>query len=204
MDFLKAGQKLRLVPDEISQLSEGVITEVNKDAFIVETLNLSSDKLTPESNLEVICPSDNCLVRFESRILKIEHPNKIWLSLPQKIRYIQRREYTRIDIALPVRVFLNENSEEFFEALSRNISGGGIQFSSNLSLEIKSGISISFVLPGKQEIKAKLEVLRSGEIPNSQEWLISGQFSEISNFDRTTLVQLCFKRKLELNCKDLN
>ncbi len=203
MDFLKAGQKLRLVPDEIKQLSEGLITEVKEDGFVVEILEFSCEKYLPDKRIEIICPAENCLIRFESKILPFDNPNKIKLSLPQNIRYIQRREYTRINLAVPVKVFLNEKPDGI-EAVSRNISGGGIQFSSEQDFEIKSNLKISFALPGKQQINATLEVLRSEKCEDSQKWLISGQFSEISNFDRTSIVQLCFKRKLELNCKDLN
>ncbi len=203
MEFLKAGQKLKLVPADIKELSEGLITEVNNDKFIVKTLDSESKQFAFGTYLEVICPSENCLIRFESKILPLEYPDKVALSMPENIRYIQRREYTRINLALPVKVFWSDKPDGI-EALSRNISGGGIQFVSERDFELKSVLSIVFALPGKQEINAKLEVLRSEKSENSQKWLISGQFSEISNFDRTSVVQLCFKRKLELNCKDLN
>jgi len=204
MDFLKAGQKLKLVPAEIRELSEGLITQVSNDGFIVATSNLNSEQLALGADLEVICPSENCLIRFESKVLDTINPDKILLSTPVNIRYVQRREYTRINMAIPVKVVLQERPDDFMEVLMCNISGGGIQFESERNFDIKSHISVSFTLSGKHEINAKLEVLRAQNEDNSGKWVISGQFSKISNFDRTTIVQLCFKRKLELNCKDLN
>jgi c-di-GMP-binding flagellar brake protein YcgR len=199
MDFLKNSQKLRVIPDEIKGISNGIIQEVCPEYFMV-CLD-DANNLSIQDNIEIIISADNCLIRFDTKVIKIEGKT-VYFSIPKEFRYIQRREYTRVDINIPIK--LREFNElEYINSFSENISGGGMQIISTKYFDIGNLLEAKFNVFEAKDINTVLKVLRiDSQSENKEECHLSGEFEDISNADRTAIIQLCFKRHLELKCKE--
>jgi len=193
MNPIKENQKIKIIPDKIEKFSMGVITSACKDFFVAEVNNTS--QVTAGLDSEILISSEDYMVMFTSKVSKIER-NNVFFSIPAKFNIVQKREYPRIDTNLPVLLQeVVENKET--EATIINIGGGGMQISSPVKFNSNCLLNARFSLPNKKEINTLFEVLRC-DIENNK-FLISGKFKTISNFDKTAIVQFCFKRKLEVS-----
>lgn len=190
MNPIKENQKIKIIPDKIEKFSMGVITSACKDFFVAEVNNVSL--VVAGLNSEILISAEDYMVMFTSKVSKIER-NNVFFDVPSKFNIVQKREYPRIDTNLPVLLKkVDENNET--EATIVNIGGGGMQISSPVKFDSNRLLNACFSLPNKKEINVLFEVLRC-DVNNK--FLISGKFKTISNFDKTAIVQFCFKRKLE-------
>lgn len=200
MNPIKENQKIKIIPDNVEKFSVGTIVSASQDCFIAEINNPSMVMAGLEP--EILISSDDYMVMFTSKVNKIER-NKVFFSVPPKFNYIQKREYPRINIQLPVLLQITDNPEEKIKAEIINIGGGGMQIMYCGEYEglFKPNILINaeFNLTNNKHINVVFEVLRINEENNKI--FLSGKFKTISNFDKTTIIQFCFKRQLEAKCK---
>lgn len=202
MDFIKNNQKLKIIPDEVKGINSGVVKEVNPLYFTVHLDNPNTDLPSIGENIEVIIPLDNCLVRFDTKIAEV-NANIVKFSAPEKCRYVQRREYTRVNVNIPVNLKENSDSESI-NSITQNLSGGGMQILSSKNFDTGNLLEANFSILNRSNITTLLEILRTNDYDNnSKEYSLSGEFKQISNIDRTAIIQLCFKRQLETKCKEV-
>lgn len=200
MDFLKKDQKIKVIPENIEEISGGTIIEVASDYFSV-SLNNPHNDLEIDSNIEFIITDKDFLIRFEAKIIQIKD-NVVCFSLPQEFKYMQRREYTRVDINIPVNLTEINNPDTSADTLTTNLSGGGLQVISRENFDIGTLLKAKFNILNKKDVRVVMEILRMDKnLQNNEEYLLSGEFADISNTNRTAIIQLCFKRQLELRCK---
>ena len=200
MDFLKNNQELKVIPTEIKGISSGVVKEITPPGFIVQLNNVDKDLLKIGDSVEVIVPINNCLIRFESKINSVE-TNFVTFSLPNKFRRVQRREYTRVNVNIPVK--LRElNASTGVDSIMQDLSGGGMRLISDKGFGINSLLEADFKILARKDIKTMLKILRINKF-NDKEYTLAGEFKEISNVDKTAIIQLCFKRQLEIKSKEV-
>lgn len=199
MDFLNKDQKLKIIPGNIKGVSNGVVKNYSSDHFEVQ-LDNPSECLNINESIEIIIPVDNTLIKFETKITRIDG-DTVYFSLPEKTKFIQRREYIRIDVEIPVEL-KDVTSDKNINSVAKNLSGGGMQVVSSDSFDIGSLLEAQFTIFDKKNIKAVMEILRTGK--DNENYSIAGQFKNISSSDRAAIIQLCFKRQLESRCKDLD
>ena len=220
MNPIKENQKIKIIPGNIENFSMGLITSVQQDYFVAEINNPAM--LAPGLDLEILISAEDYMILFISKINKIEN-NNIFFAYPPKFKYIQKREYPRIKTNIPVLLKkADENNEE--KAVIINIGGGGMKFISPVDwLSAKTSISCSqslpsvldkqsanincvlnarFTLPNKKEINTLFDVLRVEK--ENKKFTFSGKFKTISNFDKTIIIQFCFKREIESKYKKQN
>lgn len=199
MDFLKNNQELKVIPSEIKGISNGIVKEITPSAFTVQLNNIDKDLLKIGDSVEIIVPVNNCLVRFEAKINSID-TNFVAFSLPNKFRRIQRREYTRVSVNIPVK--LRElNTSTGVDSVANDLSGGGMRLISDRDFDINNLLEANFRILARKDIKTVLRILRINK-SNDKEYTLAGEFKEISNIDKTAIIQLCFKRQLEIKSKE--
>lgn len=202
MDFLKINQKLKIIPDEIKGISSGIIKEIYQDFFTVQ-LDKNNNSLAVGQNIEIIISGENCLTRFETKIFEIKGDIANFL-IPEKFKNIQRREYTRININIPVNLKKPAAANESINTSTEDLSGGGMKVMSESSFDIDTLLEAKLSINTKKNIKTLIKILRVDTCEqNLKKYHLSGKFKEISNADRITIIQLCFKRQLELKCKGI-
>ncbi|MGD9581769.1 MAG: flagellar brake protein, partial [Vampirovibrionia bacterium] len=181
----------------------------------------------------VLVIDTKCVYSFNTSVIgKQNSPASLWLSLPETYRRVQRREYIRVNMKLPVVVnfkaeteidddCINANvaSEQiikdgYFNTTCIDISGGGLKLFGPIKFVEDTLIKLNLRLPMK-EIATTAKVIRS-EINtkiNQKEftakeyakfnYITALCFSDIEDTDRSTIIQLCFKRQLELRQRNI-
>ena len=220
VNHIKKNQKIKIIPANIENFSMGIIISACKDFFVAEVKN--SSLLMTGSEPEILISTEDYMVMFTSKINKIEH-NNVFFAVPSKFTIVQKREYPRINTQMPVFFKETVNGQET-EAETINIGGGGMQFASSVKYNLNCILNARFTLPNKKEINTLFEILReeadceqrlkgglcppetpfraSNQAADCKQRLegkffLSGKFQTISNFDKTTIIQFCFKRQLE-------
>lgn len=201
MDFLKDNQKLRIVPDEIKEISEGIIREIHPEYFVVQLESTKGEPLKLEGIIEIIIPTEKCLIRFETKVIELSN-NIVRFSTPDKVRHVQRREYSRVNIKLPVELRRLDDSYDIIYSVSQNLGAGGMHILTDETFDFGTLLQAKFTIFSKKEISAIFEVLRTSEDKQESFYHIAGQFKKISNSDRTAIIHLCFKKQLESNYKE--
>jgi len=195
MNLIKENQKIKIIPDRIDKIAVGFIISACRESFVAEINNPSS--LIPGSSPEILISGEDYMVMFTSKVNKTVR-NNVWFSIPSKFTFIQKREYPRINVNLPVSLKQSNETPET-QAVTANIGGGGMQIVSSADFELNSVLNAKFNLSNKKEINTSLEILRRKE--EDEKFFLSGKFNKISNFDKTSIIQFCFKHQLELKCK---
>jgi c-di-GMP-binding flagellar brake protein YcgR len=178
--------------------------------------------------LEVLVLDTKCVYSFNASVIGSQKkPASLWLSLPETYRRIQRREYVRVNMKLPVVVTLNGGSEihedcleknvlagkaiqdGYFSTTSIDVSGGGIKLFGPVQFLPEATTSLMLRLPMKEVIshakviRSELNTKISDKDFDASEfakfnYITAFCFDEIPDTDRATIIQLCFKRQLEL------
>lgn len=196
---LRNNTEVKIIPEDIKSITKGVIKEIQSNSFTVNFIGSMS--FNTGDFLEIIISDNGNIFKFDCKVIKNEL-NLLTLSLPENVHQPQRREYPRVDISIPVVLNDTKNPDKLAHSITKNISGGGTQVISNVSFEKGSMLKASFKIIGKDtNIETLLEVLRIERDNNKKNYFLSGQFKNLSNSDKTTLIQVCFKRQLELKSK---
>lgn len=233
MEFLKHNQKLQIVLEENQNISKSCLSSImdydNSSMLIAEPQHKSKPVAIPVGTvIEVLVIDDKCVYSFNTSVIgKQKSPAALWLSLPETYRRVQRREYVRVNIKLPLVVnikgdtqieedslhtnILAENviQKGFFNSSSIDISGGGTKIFSPVKFEPDSIVNVHLRLPMK-EVITTAKVIRSDLNTKISEeeftpeeyakfnYISALCYTDIEDADRSTIIQLCFKRQLEL------
>ncbi|MDD3013020.1 MAG: PilZ domain-containing protein [Candidatus Gastranaerophilales bacterium] len=201
IDFLKKNRNLKIIPGNINKISNGTIID-SKDASFVVLLD-KAVSLEQNEVIEVIIPDQSNLIKFESTVIQKEE-KILYLTIPKNVRYVQRREFPRVNISIPVTLNEISNPDDTLNSITKNLSGGGMQVIADKTFFVGSLLKAKFIIFDKSSIESVLEVLRVDKKDHScKEYYLSGRFKDLSNTQRTALIQMCFKRQLELKYKGI-
>lgn len=198
MNFLETGLGLKIVPESIKNIKSGTILNIEGNLFTVE-LNGTVDGLLLYSEVEVLVNINSGVLKFNTTIQKIEN-NILSLIIPEKYSTVQRREYPRIKINIPVTIEQKEGIIK--ETNTDDISGGGMKIFSDKEIERGIEFVAKLKITNGKNIKTIFKVLRTTkENQDNKDFILSGKFADISHSDRTTIIQLCFRKQLEQKFK---
>jgi c-di-GMP-binding flagellar brake protein YcgR len=199
MNFLKKDIKVKIIPANIKAITSGSIIEIMEGSFVVAISK--SAVFETHDLLELIISSQNDIIKFESKVIEAKE-DCLYLSNPENIHYSQRREYPRVSISIPVVLKDINNPENSSESVTKNISGGGMQVVADKNFAVGSLLKAKLRILDKESMETMLEILRIDDKDKcSKEYFISGRFKNLSNTQKTALIQVCFKRQLELKFK---
>lgn len=195
MNFLENGLILKLVPENIKDIKVGKIIDIKDNSFSAK-FNVDVSKIFELNEVEVLVNINSGVLKFFSNILSVNN-DTIELNIPEKYTTVQRREYPRININIPVKLFgLNEIEE--IDSITEDISGGGMRLSSEKDVETGKEVTAKLKITDNKSINAKFKVLRvTKEFKVEKNIVLSGKFSDIAHSDRTAIIQLCFRKQLE-------
>jgi c-di-GMP-binding flagellar brake protein YcgR len=180
--------------------------------------------MTPGMLVGVVMPTDSNLLMFYPVIASSEETSQFGVILKcteeMQTELIQRRKLIRVPFSVPVEVDLLANGEVVhkIEALTENISGGGMRLLSPFQLEenmrlvvylklgdlrgkdappLESGANYSDRSVFKLQAKVVFAQERQGET-KKEKYAIGVQFDQLSELQQTLLVKECFRRELTL------
>lgn len=214
--YLQLDEKINLVLENGYDRHEYVsrVENINEDGTIEVLIPIYRNRIIYIKNdtiLKVIVSREGAIYEFRAKIV-----NKLFGVIPllkleriSDINKIQRRNYYRLKVVKSIKfrkiVNLKEKIfEEYVNAVSVDISGGGLCFSSTADLEINDLIEINMELSGKN-ITIFCKVLRR-EIKEDDEFnrfLYGVSFEKIAEFERNIIMRFIFEEQRKLAKKGL-
>ncbi|MDR3562887.1 MAG: PilZ domain-containing protein [Negativicutes bacterium] len=141
---------------------------------------------------------------FESGLIAVERdPIPLWrVAWPEDVKKTQMRSYVRLNINLGVKVEFGERI--LINTLTRDISGGGIQFVLATPLSLGAKTKIVLPLNDKMMVEAKGEVVRVTAQPGENgKYGIGVKFVAIDERSRDGIIKYIFRKQVERRMKGL-
>lgn len=189
---IKENKEFNIISRSIDNAEKCCVIETCEDCFRVKLKN--KQKYEKGESVELFAMTNKGQLYFETIIKDVEEDIlSIWF--PLSFKYLQRREFSRIKIEKNIELKLNN---KIIPAKISDISAGGMKIITNEQLELGNNYSIIVNIENK-EVKVIFEPIRIEADTNK--FISSGCFKNISNYDRISLVQYCFRKQIESNNK---
>lgn len=141
------------------------------------------------------------LYQFPSKVIRRVSVNvpalAITKPLEDTIQKIQRRKFFRVEANIPVNIFCHEDTFPSFQAITKDISGGGIAITLpelDILKEIEH-VMIQFTLPfemgEKYSIKTEGKMVRVDQ----EKKIVAFAFINLAHADEEKIVQYCFEKQ---------
>jgi len=149
---------------------------------------------------------ETAVYSFEGKIMqRIAIPVPIFvLVLPDKVAKVQRRDFVRVPASFPItfRMVTREGLSDIYKAVTLDLSGGGMRFSTKEHIENKSLLFVQLSLPNG-EIQTPVTVCRAVGIEDTKQYSISVKFHEISERERDKIIRCVFDIQRAMRKKGL-
>lgn len=193
------------------------LIEKNNDYMIIDYPIHTKTKRTSFFSIGTIVlvsyiGDDHAVYQFHSKInarLKMNIP-ALAINKPEQkdMERIQRREYVRIETAVDIAAHSTDNLFPPLVTLTSDISGGGLSFISEKSINMKIESKVDVWLPLQLQNKEFHYIYSQAEIVyikemNSRVNLVSLKFTTISKQDRQNIIRFCFEKQRESRQKEL-
>ncbi len=177
-----------------------------------------------------------CAYGFSAKIKRLPRNGQrefYLLSHPRSVKRIQRRRYVRVDVSLPFKFkVLEELSEEvgfdeieWEEAITRNLSAGGVGFECDRRLDADVPITVAIEIPEREKIVRSiariariieeeegryligLEILHNANIQSAFKSLkldrIPDRYKRFSDKDRNDLANFVFAEEVAIRRRNM-
>lgn len=181
-------KEFNIISRSIDNATKCSVIAVNEDCFTVQIGG--NYKYEADESVELFTMTSKGQLYFET-IVKEVNENKISIWFPLSYKYLQRREYSRIQTEQEVEL---EYKDRTIIAQISDISAGGLKVITQEQLQLLEEYKTSINVENKV-VKTIFEPIRI-ETSNLG-FISSGRFKEISNYDRIALVQYCFRKQIE-------
>ncbi len=181
------------------------IKRVNEDFILLD----SPEGILPAdgSMLNLIFPRKNGVLIARCSFLEKQTGTLpgIKVSYPYNTQILERREYVRVPLRLRTKITCsfdkNSAEKESFYVVTRNISGSGICFLYDKSLqgceeEIKCKIYINDGNPNPIRVKCKYVYSKKARIKNNIFYITALKYISLSEEDSARIVKECFKYQI--------
>ena len=191
-EHIVKGKEFNILSRSIDNASKCTVEDVTEDYFSVKLK--SSGVYEIDETVELFTMTAKGQLYFETIVKEVKE-DIIFLWFPLTFKYLQRREYTRIQINKEIEITYKD---KHYKAKLIDLSAGGIKLSTNKQLELLKEYNLQLEVENKP-IKCKFEPIRI-EVSDSN-FIASGRFKNISNYDRISMVQYCFIKQIEESAK---
>lgn len=181
-------KEFNIISRSIDNATKCRVVATNEDCFTVEIEN--GFKFEEDESVELFTMTAKGQLYFETIVKKVDG-NKISIWFPLSHKYLQRREYSRIQTEQEVTLVYNGNN---ISAQISDISAGGLKLITQEQLQLLQEYKISINIENKV-VETIFEPIRIETAPKG--FISSGRFKDISNYDRIALVQYCFRKQIE-------
>ena len=117
----------------------------------------------------------------------------IKVANPAKHRFLQRRKFTRIKFIEDLELIYNDTVHH---VQTLDLSAGGMKLKTKENINIEYAYRVCIKLNDEIEVNCKYQLIRV-EKNNDGYYIISGQFTNLSNVDKMSLVHFCMKKSME-------
>ncbi|MDD3238289.1 MAG: PilZ domain-containing protein [Candidatus Gastranaerophilales bacterium] len=154
----------------------------------------TDEKLTVNEPVELFAITPQGLLYFETFTKEVSG-SVIDLIYPIAHKFLQRREYTRINFSKNILI-QEKDTENTIQCSVLDISAGGMKLSTQTQLSLSKDYKAKFDLDKNVALDCYFEPIRI-EQDNIGGYTVSGRFKILKNIDRISLVQFCFRKQME-------
>lgn len=200
MSEIKSGQKTTL----IFKTEDGSTKELNclVKEFFVDRLSL---RFPPETMdyIDYLLEGEEVFVKiftplgvkaFDAVILDSPLEQDFVIEYVENPMEIQRREYARVFLQL--KVILETSKGEKIIGTTIDVSGGGLKFLYEGTIEPEQIVNITLYMPEARSIQSKGVIIQNNHIPENEHVLA---FTDIDEKERDRLIKHCFEVQLANN-----
>lgn len=181
-------KEFNILSRSIDNATKCKVVRVDEEEFEVE-LEING-KYEVDESVELFAMTSKGQLYFET-IVKEVKDNLVSMWFPINYRYLQRREYSRINVNKEVTLVKDKKK---IVAKIVDLSAGGFKVLTDEQLDLLA--EYSFEIKIDNEIaKCTFEPIRIET--NSGSFISSGRFNNITSHDRIALVQYCFRKQIE-------
>ena len=185
---LLENKEFNILSRSIDNASKCVVTNVLEDSFEVKLL--AKGKYEVDESVELFTMTAKGQLYFETIVKEVKE-DIISMWFPITYKYLQRREFSRIQTEQTVSMLIGKKQ---VEASIRDISAGGLKLVTDEQLSLSKEYKLTIDIDNKP-LECSFEPIRI-EV-NIEGFITSGKFNNISNEDRIALVQYCFRKQIE-------
>lgn len=190
-ELIKKDQMVTIIPHDFKDTNKGKVKDVNLQGFTMD-LKYIPRGLLKQNVCDFYSLTDNGYLYFESYIKDVVG-NTVTIANPKKHRFLQRRKFTRINFIEDIELTYDDITHH---AQTLDLSAGGMKLKTTENINIEYAYKVCIRLNNEIEVNCKYQLIRV-EKNNNGEYIISGQFTNLSNVDKMTLVHFCMKKSME-------
>ncbi len=188
--YISEDKEFRIIPKDVKQATKCVVNQTEASFFTVRLL--SDEKLNIDENIEMFSNTPQGLLYFETSIIGLEN-NFIKLQYPITHKFLQRREYTRIEYSKNI---LLKDQDKTIKASIIDISAGGLKLTTPEEMSLAKDYRVNFEVEKNILLDCLFQPIRI-EADELHGYTVSGRFKLIKNIARISLVQFCFRKQIE-------
>lgn len=181
-------KEFNIISRSIDNATTCSVVDVNEDCFTVKLHR--NYKYEKDESVELFTMTSKGQLYFET-IVKEVNEDKVSVWFPLSYKYLQRREYSRIQTEQEIDLEYKGNK---ITARISDISAGGLKVITTEQLGLLQEYKILISVENKS-IETIFEPIRIET--TTKGFVSSGRFKDISNYDRIALVQYCFRKQIE-------
>lgn len=185
---IQENKEFCILSRSIDNASKCTVINVSEDSFDVKLA--TKGKYEVDESVELFNVTSKGQLYFET-IVKEVKDDIVSMWFPISCRYLQRREYSRINMDEEIVL---KKDEKDIAAKIIDISAGGLKIITNNQLELLAKYSLSIDIDG-ETTKCLFEPIRIEA--DGEKYISSGRFINITSHDRIALVQYCFRKQIE-------
>lgn len=190
-ELLEKDQVISVVPQDFKYSNKGKVTGIQDRTFTME-LHHAPEGIEIKKLMEFYSQTKNGMLYFSSSAMEI-NGNVLTLAIPRKHRFLQRRAFTRIKFIYDMDLIAGGKT---YKIKSRDVSASGMKMVTSEHLDIDSEYDVSINLLDEHYVKCKFEPIKI-EKNDDGSYTISGRFKDLSNTDKTKLIQFCMRKNVE-------
>lgn len=212
-DIINIGEKLEIIVkrnsqedikgysmlQDITSAGELVITQPMRDGVPIV--------IRPSDSIRVLFFKEEGCFAFDGRPInrfKIKNVDMISIRQISSIEKIQRRQFYRLKIVLPVEIKILDNKEgsPILKGYSVDISGNGLRLNIDQKLDVNSIIKCNIKLSSNETLSVKGRVVRVAlDNKLAYKYDIGIAFVDIPNATQDRIVKFIFEKQRELISK---
>ncbi len=190
-ELIKKEQIVTIIPHDFKDTNKGKVTDVSMDGFKMQ-LKYTPKGLLKQNICDFYSLTENGYLYFESHIKDVKG-NVVSIANPKKHRFLQRRKFTRIKFIEDLELNYNDVTHH---VQTLDLSAGGMKLKTKENVNIEYAYRVCIKLNDEIEVNCKYQLIRV-EKNNDGYYIISGQFTNLSNVDKMSLVHFCMKKSME-------
>lgn len=190
--YIVKDKEFKIIPKDIKGATICCITNAQEDSFEVQLK--TDESYNKNESVELFSITPQGLLYFETHVSDVVG-NNIKILYPLSHKFLQRREYTRVDFSKNV-LLKEKNTDANIKVTILDISAGGMKISSHEELSLSKDYEINVEVDRSIKIDCLFQPIRI-EADNINGYTVSGRFKILKNIDRISLVQFCFKKQME-------